>query len=221
MLRIKTFAAVAALGVGAGACTTAPDTISAGNNPSLYSVHQPVVQRTDFVIDLQTQGDGVPASEIERLHAWFDSIELRYGDRISVDEPGGYASPGARADVAAALGEYGLLLSDGAPITRGSVAPGTIRIVASRATASVPGCPNWDERTEFPNSNTSPNYGCATNSNLAAMVANPEDLIRGQDGTIAGSAVTAGRAIRTYRERAPSGRDGLPAATTTRTTGNR
>ena len=97
MFRIKTFAAVAALGVGAGACTTAPDTISAGNNPGLYSVHQPVVQRTDFVIDLQTQGDGVPASEIERLHAWFDSIELRYGDRISVDEPGGYAAPGARA----------------------------------------------------------------------------------------------------------------------------
>ena len=85
----------------------------------------------------------------------------------------------------------------------------------------MPGCPEWDEQTEFPNPNTSANYGCATNSNLAAMVANPEDLIRGQDGTIDGSALTAGRAIRTYRERQPSGRDGLPAANTTRTTGNR
>ena len=220
MLRIKTFAAVVALGLGAGACTTAPDRLAADNNPSLYSVHQPVVQRTDFVLDLNTQGDGVPATEIDRLHAWFDSIELRYGDRISVDEPGGYASPGARADIARALGEYGLLLSDGAPITGGTVPPGTIRVVASRATASVPGCPDWNERSEFPNSNTSTNFGCATNANLAAMVANPEDLIRGQDGTAEGSATTAGRAIRTYRERPPTGREGLPAATTTRTTGN-
>ena len=215
MLRTKNFAAVIALGLGAGACTTSPGTLTAANNPSLSSVHQPVVQRTDFVLDLRTEGDRVPAAEIERLHAWFDSIELRYGDRISVDEPRGYGSPGARADVARAVGEYGLLLSDGAPITRGTVAPGTIRVVASRATASVPGCPTWDEDTMLPTINTSANFGCATNSNLAAMVANPEDLIHGQDSTTDGSATTAGRAIRTYRDRPPTGREGLPATTTT------
>jgi pilus assembly protein CpaD len=27
------------------------------------------------------------------------------------------------------------------------------------------------------------NYGCANNANLAAMVANPEDLIKGQKGS--------------------------------------
>lgn len=215
MLRLPTFAAVVALGLGASACAPTSGPITAASNPGLYSVHQPVVQRTDFVLDLRTDVDGVPESEIERLHAWFDSIELRYGDRISVDEPRGYGSPGARADIARAVGEYGLLLSDGAPITSGSVAPGSIRVVASRATASVPGCPVWDERTEQPSVNTSSNFGCATNSNLAAMVANPEDLIHGRDASTDGSATTAGRAIRTYRERQPSGREGLPATTTT------
>lgn len=216
MSRTKTYAAVVvALGLGASACTTPSNGLTANNNPSLYSVHQPVVQRTDFVLDLRTQGDSVPAAEIERLHAWFDSIELRYGDRISVDEPGGYASPGARADIARALSEYGLLLDDGAPILNGSVQPGTIRVIASRATASVPSCPVWTENGMLPTASTSSNFGCATNSNLAAMVANPEDLVHGQDGANAGSATTAGRAIRTYRERQPTGRQGLPAATTT------
>ena len=34
------------------------------------------------------------------------------------------------------------------------------------------------------------------------MIANPDDLVLGQDGSAHGSAATAGRAIRVYRERA-------------------
>jgi pilus assembly protein CpaD len=87
-------------------------------------------------------------------------------------------------------------------------------VIASRATASVPGCPVWSGRDIAPLNNTSSNYGCATNSNLAAMVANPNDLIQGQDGTVSGAS-TAGRAIRTYREVQPTGRQGLQQTTTT------
>ena len=62
---------------------------------------------------------------------------------------------------------------------------------------------------------TSPNFGCATNSNLAAMIANPEDLVLGADGSGNGSATTASRAIRTYRTRQPTGNQPLPSTTTT------
>ena len=113
--------------------------------PAFNSVHQPVVQRSDFVIDLDASGDTLAASERARLAAWFDSIELRYGDRISVDEPRDYPAPGAREGVGSVLGEYGMLLQAGAPISPGAVAPGTVRVIASRSTASVPGCPNWRE----------------------------------------------------------------------------
>jgi pilus assembly protein CpaD len=65
-----------------------------------------------------------------------------------------------------------------------------------------------------PDVNTSSNFGCATNSNLAAMIANPEDLIVGQDTSGADSASTAGRAIRVYRSRTPSGTQPLPSTTT-------
>jgi pilus assembly protein CpaD len=215
MSRTSTFAALAVLGLAAAACAPTGQPLSAVNNPSLYSVHQPVVERSDFVLDLSTSGDRVPQSEIERLHAWFDSIGLSYGDRIFVDQPQDYASAGAREDVARAVGEYGLLISDGAPVHSGNVQPGTIRVITSRATASVPGCPAWGNAASEPTTLTSSNYGCAMNANVAAMIANPEDLVLGQDGSTSGSATTATRAIRVYRERPPTGRQGLPATSTT------
>lgn len=218
MSRIKTFATVALLGAASGACapTTIDGALTAENNPSIYSVHQPVVQRSDFVLDLNTSGDRVPQPEIDRLHGWFDSIGLRYGDVLSVDEGRGYAT-GARADIARAVAEYGLVLADGAPVTQGEVPAGSVRVIASRSTAGVPGCPNWASSNNgvSPPQNTSTDYGCATAGNLAAMIANPNDLILGQDGSGNGTGTTASRAIRVYREGQPTGRGGLTQSTTT------
>lgn len=217
MSRTKTFAALAALGLGVAACAT-PGTnqLTPANNPSLNSVHQPVVERINFVFDVNAQGDRVSQTELERLAAWFESIELRYGDRLSIDDGGAY-SAGARGDIARLLAEYGLALDDGGPVTQGTVPQGLVRVVTSRSTASVPGCPSWATSTNgiAPQQNTSSNYGCAANSNLAAMVANPEDLVHGRSGSGRSSGVTAGRAIRVYREGQPTGRQGLTTTTTT------
>lgn len=217
MSRIKAFAALAILGLGAGGCASSGGGLTAANNPSLYSVHQPVVQRTDFVFDVATSGDGVSAAELDRLDAWFGSIGLSYGDVVAVDEPGDYGSSAARGDVARVAGRYGLLVADGAPITAGQVPPGSIRVVASRSSASVPDCPTWAASSNgiAPPQDTSSNFGCAINSNLAAMIANPEDLVQGRSGSGTGGAATAGRAIRSYRELPPTGRQGLPQTTTT------
>lgn len=217
MFRTKNFAAIVALTAGAGlAGCVSPRTneLTAANNPSLYSVHQPVVERSDFALDLSAEGGQVSRAEIERLHGWFSSIGLRYGDRISVDE--GYGAGRARDDVALAVSEYGLSLADGAPVTAGQVPAGSIRVVATRDVADVPSCPDWDARDNgvSPRQNTSSNFGCATNSNLAAMIANPADLVRGQSDSGNGAAGTASRAIRVYRQRQPTGQQGLPAATT-------
>lgn len=214
MSRIPTFAAVVALGLGATACAPNRGELTVANNPSLYSMHQPVVQRTDFVIDLQVSGDSVAPSELQRLDAWLQSIDAGYADRISVDEAPGYESPAARGDIAGVAARYGLLLSEGAPVLNGTVDPGSIRVIASRATAHVPGCPDWAENGSMPTTNTSSNFGCATNANLAAMIANPQDLIVGQDASTANSGATAGRAIGVYRTRQPTGTQPLPSTTT-------
>lgn len=215
MSRFKMIAAVVVVGLGAGGCAFTPKEVQPAANPSLYSMHQPVVERTDYVIDLAAGPEGIPTPELSRLDAWFRSLELRYGDRISVDQPAGYAHPAAEADVAAVAARYGILVTEGAPITAGEVPPGSVRVVASRSTAYVPGCPLWSDPGIVASTMTSPNFGCATNSNIAAMVANPNDLVLGQPGSVDRSASTATRAIRSYREVQPTGRQGLSETQTT------
>ena len=181
---------------------------AAQRNPSLYSVNQPVVQRTDYVIDLGAGGGGVRENELYRLSEWFGSIGVKYGDRIFVDT-GAYQDARARQDVAEVASEFGMLLSRGAPVTTGAVQPGSVRVIVSRSEAFVPGCPNWGETgTVGDRITTSTNYGCATNSNLAAMIADPNDLVLGQTGSNRGDMTASTKAIKSYRTAPPSGAGG-------------
>ena len=204
MARKSSLAALVAFGATLAACSPTLQNAAAMPNRSLDSVNQPVVQRTDYVIDLTTDGDGLSPSERGRLKGWFESLGLGYGDRVSVDEA--YGPSRSRNDVAKVAAEYGLLLSEGAPVTAG-VQPGGLRVIVSRSTASVPGCPIW-QGPGGPSS-TSPNYGCGVNSNLDAMVADPSDLVLGQAGSGTGDSTTASKAIKVYREAKPTGTKGL------------
>jgi pilus assembly protein CpaD len=67
--------------------------------------------------------------------------------------------------------------------------------------AYVPGCPDWSSAGRDSAALTDSNYGCAVNSNLAAMVANPQDLLHGKvdTGTDSDSAT---RAVKAWREAA-------------------
>lgn len=173
-------------------------------NRSLDSVHQPVVSRADYVFDVYpTSGGKLPADERDRLQGWFASIGLGYGDRVSLD---GALAGSASDSIAELLGDHGLLLSDMAPATAGSVPGGAVRVVVSRSVASVPGCPDWSTTQEADLSRgTSSNFGCAVNSNLAAMVANPQDLVLGQPGAVSRAPTAATKAIKTYQEKANTG----------------
>ncbi|TKD53067.1 CpaD family pilus assembly protein [Sphingomonas baiyangensis] len=170
-------------------------------NRSVESVHQPVVTRTDYVFDVQASGGGLDASERQRLAGWLASIGTGYGDRLYVDDAGSYDGA-TRAAIAAEASRYGLLLADGAPVTAGPITPGTVRVILSRSAATVPGCPDYSRMYE-PNfgAHTSSNFGCGINSNLAAMVAQPEDLVRGRSGGDVTDAQTASKPIQALRER--------------------
>lgn len=174
----------------------------------LDSVHQPVVERTQSSIDLTTGPEGLARGERERLASWFDAMGLRYGDRIAVEDP--LASAATHDAVQAAAAKFGLLVSNDAPVTVGYVNAGTARVIVTRSTARVPGCPDWSSNSEsnFMNA-THSNYGCAVNSNLAAMVANPEELLRGAHGGGLSTAPLSDKAIGAYQGKAPTGVAGL------------
>ncbi|MDY7098330.1 MAG: CpaD family pilus assembly protein [Pseudomonadota bacterium] len=180
-------------------------------NSTLYSTKQPVVERQNFTLDVGTNSSGLPVSEQVRLNGWFEAMDLRYGDRISVENP--TANPAVTGAVNDLAGRYGLIVSETAPTTTGFVQPGQARVVITRSTASVPGCPDWSKKSDMNYLNaTSPGYGCAVNSNIAAMVANPEDLLQGQDGSTETVIATGTKAITTLREAAPTGAGGLQNA---------
>ena len=156
-----------------------------GANTTMYSTNQPVVQRTNYALDVNVDGgSGISPFEENRISEWFSAMKLGFGDRVALDFGDGYTSASAKQTVSDLAAKYGMLLSETAPVTSGAVVPGTVRVVVTRSTASVPNCPNWSKTTESNfNSANHPNYGCATNSNLAAMVADPEDLVRGREST--------------------------------------
>lgn len=183
-------------------------------NRSLNSVKQPVVERTNYTFDVRSDGSGLAIPEQQRLAEWFDAMDLRYGDRVSIDSP--TPNGAARDAIAQIAARHGILISDGAPVTAGYVEPGHTRIVLTRSTAYVPGCPDWSASSDMNYNNaTSTNFGCGVNSNLAAMVANPEDLVAGQTGTGETVVATSNKAIGSYREQAPTSEGGLPAIGTT------
>lgn len=199
--RIFSLALLASVGMTLGGCNVGP------NNRTLYSVHQPVVQRADYVFDAATDGmGGIAPSEQARIGGWFQALNLGYGDRVSVDDGSGAASPASVEAVATVAGRYGLLVADSAPATSSAIPTGHVRVIVSRSTASVPSCPDWKDQsaTDFVGG-THSNYGCATNSNMAAMIANPDDLVRGQSAASDLRTATSTRAIKTYQDKPLTG----------------
>ncbi len=194
---------IAASCIGLAGCTSPGVPL----NKSLESIHQPVVQRTNYTFDLASGPGGIAPSEQRRLSGWFEAMDLRYGDRISIDDP--VNSNAARTTVEAIASRYSMLVSDDAPTTPGYVNAGTVRVVVSRSTASVKGCPDWGTKTDTNMHNaTASGYGCAVNGNFSAMIANPEDLIRGNKGPSQTTVMSSTKAIETYRGAEPTGGGG-------------
>lgn len=192
------------LGSAVAACSYQPHDLA---DRGVESVNQPVVATSTFVTDLAAPGGILAPTELGRLDGWFQGLGLGYGDSIYVD---GAYSDSARVQVADLAGKYGMMVLPAAPVTAGMVPPGTVRVVVSRTRAEVPGCPNWSVPSQ-PNyqNRTMPNYGCAVNSNFAAMVADPQDLFHGREAGSSVDAMTAAKAVQSYRRAVPTGEKGL------------
>ena len=200
--RLAATALVIAVALPLGGCSTGSNDLV---NRSVESVRQPVVERNAYVFEVSTMpGGGLAVSEQRRLLNWFEALDLRYGDRVSIDDPADSST--TRDAVEAVAGRFSIAVNDTAPVLDGQVSNGTARVIINRSVASVPGCPNWSAKKDANYANaTSPGYGCAVNSNFAAMVADKDDLVRGTRGTGSTVVMSSSKAIETYRAKPATG----------------
>jgi pilus assembly protein CpaD len=76
----------------------------------------------------------------------------------------------------------------------------------SEVGATVAGCPDWSDSKRPVQERQASNYGCASATNLAAMIADPMDLVRGKSADGSRSGETAAGAIKSLRSAEPSGK---------------
>jgi pilus assembly protein CpaD len=173
-------------------------------NQGVSTVKTPQFQTKELSINLKFVDNEIGPMQAAALQEFLAAANLGYGDRISLDDPMPFGAAARRAAVSEIVGRFGLLLADAGPVLPGALPAGTVRLVVQRSVAEVPNCPDWRRPSNFElAASTSSNFGCATQSNLAAMVADPQDLAEGRDYAGADGA-TVVKATEAFRRRTPT-----------------
>jgi pilus assembly protein CpaD len=144
--------------------------------------------RPDEVL-LALHAGGLSAAQTQALDElvgrWM-AVEAR---EIVVNAPIGGASGEMAGRMAMAARQR--LVAMGAPATKvrvtgydaGGAPDAPLKVGFLRFTASVPQCGGWENLAATRNNTAYENFGCAVTANMAAQVANPEDLLSPRDGT--------------------------------------
>lgn len=171
-------------------------------NRSVESVKTPEMQTAMLTYDVRfDDGNNVSTGDRAALEQYLASIRLGYGDRVSVDDPVPTGAAARRNVVAGVVARFGLFLEDAAPVTQGQLLAGSARVVVTRSRLDVAACPDW-RRPSNPELSASAmsNYGCAGRGNLAAMIADPNDLVAPRQYGGA-DAMAASKPVKTLRDR--------------------
>ncbi len=152
--------------------------------------------------DLQFAADqtGITDAQAAELNRFLARSMAGYGDTFTIDSASDPASEDRREAIASYLRARGLEVSLQPAAFGGSVAPNAVRLILNRYVVTPPPCPDWRKpaTTDF-NNQVGSNFGCATETNLGLMVANPRDLVAGRS-LGPSDAAAAAKAVQNYRE---------------------
>jgi pilus assembly protein CpaD len=168
------------------------DTTSAGwTDPVMPKESKVELVTLDHDVHFAKGTRTVAADEATGLSDFLRDNAVDDGDTATVDSPSGASSLAAarRVAVVAELKRNHIK----AVQASATAAPSdSVRIHVSHAVVIAPRCPDWSKpEADNPANAPSSNYGCATEANLAQMVANPADLVRGRQTGPANGAVLA------------------------------
>lgn len=179
------------------------------------SLQVPTVSVQTFAHEVHFSESGaLDPAEVKALDQFLEAISLRYGDRLSMDDPAKEGFARRHDAISSVIAKYGIELPKEPTPSGEPPAPGAIKLIVSRSNSVMPSCPNWSQNsTENYANATHSNFGCSINSNLAAMVADPHDLKSGK--IYAGSdPASISKAINALNKRKPTGDEPLPSANT-------
>lgn len=209
--RLVLLASLSALASGcAGAWNGAGQALTVAEEHPI-SVDSQVVTMT---MPLETQGSALSSMDKARLRAFSDSyLTSGYGP-LTITAPEGASSDAAGQKLAAQIRDY--LHETG--VNADAINAAVYRVGSDRKrdlilsythyVATAPVCGVWDGMRKRDYGNLrSPNFGCAQQNNIAAMVADPRDLVTPADSTSPDANARA-RMLKMYRA-------GQPTTTTT------
>lgn len=174
VLRLASVAAV----VFAGSCAApmndadAPSPDGAANHPIAVEPHY-----TSIKLSFSAPNAGLLPDDTAKLDVFVADFLAHGNGAISVSAPAG-------RDATATLGYFGERLADmGVPRSRilvGTHSSGKqVEIGYIAYEAKTDPCGDWSKNlSESWDNRTAPNFGCATQQNIAAQVADPRDLIQ-------------------------------------------
>lgn len=169
-----------ALALALGACATQPTPAEIPMSDTAKSLTVERV-RVQLATAFAPGRSDLSVAEAERLETFIDQAGLRPDDKAYIAVA--TSDPLARSrvqHVSALLAQRGIGVVPVAPPASG-VGPNRVLLMADRYVVKAPSCPNWTDSSATPHTNTpDSDFGCATQSNLALMVANPRDLVVGR-----------------------------------------
>jgi pilus assembly protein CpaD len=124
-------------------------------------------------------GDTAPRpKDVAALNVLMATGDVSPGDTVRIERATGPLADLRARGLANALARQGLRPTVAAA---GGAPDGELHLVVEHATATVPDCPNWTKPPGNPLDNSvHSDFGCATAIDLAAMVADPRDLVEGR-----------------------------------------
>ena len=170
-----------------------------GDDSRWSAVEAPKDNRVDFVtlsheVHFGPNATTPAADEEQGLANFLSQVDFGYGDQVTLDagprrgEAATDALAARRMEAVAAMLRHMRVSATPAsrPSVEGALARDAVVVTVGRYVVTSPLCPDFSkpEADDYTNT-TQSNYGCATNTNLGLMVANPADLVHGTPTTSA------------------------------------
>jgi pilus assembly protein CpaD len=182
-----TLLAVVVLATSAGGCWKSPRYQSPFTLANPNERHPIAVRQGEITLDLAVfpGSSGLNESQKDKVTNFLADYKSQSSERLLIRAPSGgpneTAAIRAYEQVRKALRKAGIDPRSVAlePYFGNGDPAAPVRLSYLQVVAVPPDCPDWSENVgRDPQNMPWPNMGCATQRNLAAMVANPEDLVR-------------------------------------------